>query len=151
MRTASPGALIAALCWALSLREEALQARGPAAHCPGRPACMEAACVGSCSGAMLTYRSGVWYRAYLGGAQGTVNRLAAAGPARRLTLLFLHNALLARAAAALGAPKLASLLLPLVAADCPHMQCACMLSPLGMHPTAPAPGLPSHERHQTLP
>jgi hypothetical protein len=55
--------------------------------------------------------------------QGEGGRLAAAGPARRLTLLFLHNALLARVTAALRAPKLAALLLPLVATDCPHMQC----------------------------
>lgn len=64
-------------------------------------------------------------------AQAAGGRLEAAGPARRLTLLFLHNALLARTAAALGAPKLASLLLPLVASDCPHMQCA------AAHPSLP--------------
>lgn len=51
----------------------------------------------------------------------------AVGAARRLTLLFLHNALLARTAAALGAPKLSALLLPLIATDCPHMQCAALL------------------------
>ena len=49
--------------------------------------------------------------------------LASAGPARRLTLLFLYNALVARLAAAAGAPKLSALLLPLVASDCPHLQC----------------------------
>ena len=49
--------------------------------------------------------------------------LASAGPARRLTLLFLYNALVARLAAAAGAPKLSALLLPLVASDCPYLQC----------------------------
>ncbi len=49
--------------------------------------------------------------------------LASAGPARQLTLLFLYNALVARLAAAAGAPKLSALLLPLVASECPHLQC----------------------------
>ncbi len=56
--------------------------------------------------------------------EGGSGHLAAVTPARRLTLLFLHNLLVARLAAAMGAPKMAALLLPLVASDCPHLQCA---------------------------
>ncbi|BDA44648.1 probable protein SEMI-ROLLED LEAF 2 at N-terminal half [Coccomyxa sp. Obi] len=55
--------------------------------------------------------------------------LAPAGPAQRLTLLFLYNALVARLAAAAVAPKLSALLLPLVASECPHLQ----LTKAGLH------------------